>query len=1055
MKNRNNAWVGTADKNNDPKFNELATEEFVGLPIAETLSSETGIDTSSNRRDFLKYLGFGLGAATIAAGCETPLRRAIPYVEKPDAIVPGVATYYATSFVNGGDYASILVKTREGRPIKIEGNSLSSVSQGGTGARGQAMVLSLYDSERLKNAGKVADGAVTEMSWAELDREIGGKLSAGSQIRIVTHTVLSPTTKRVFQEFKNRYPNTEIVTYDPISSSALLEANESCFGLGVVPNYRFDNAQVILSFGADFMGTWISPEEYSIQYMKNRRIKDVKNPKMSRHIQVESGMSLTGSNADNRVRIRPSEMGGAIALLLNELGGGVSAPKINDKATAAIKKLALELQANIGKCLVVCGTNNVAHQVLVNKINDVLGSYGNTIKFDAPSYQRQGRDKNIRDLVRDMNAGSVDAVFVWNANPAYDIPDADKFKTGLAKVGTTVSFSTNMDETTALCGYVAPNHHNLESWGDAEPKKGHYSIIQPTISPLFNTRQAEETLLKWSGNNASYYDYLQSSWQSDMMAQQSSFLSFQAFWDNAVHDGVFEVASSNPAVVFNGNVSGAASQIKKPSTGLEVAFYETVNIGSGQYANNPWLQEMPDPIMRTVWGNYLSVPVEWDESSSQFIGKNNTGTKLVYGVADIVDLSVGNFKEPFTTIQQFGQDANTVSVGLGFGREVVGKAGQNVGKNVFPCLKIDENGNTQYYSEGSISEIIGKNREFGCVQYHHTFGVTGEHEGEEVKLDEVALSSLITDGYQGSLTDRTILFNSNLDGVDGLVKDIAKMKKVADHRNDATLYPYKEYQEEFYSQGHHWAIHVDMNACYGCGACTVACMAENNVPVVGNREVARHHEMTWLRIDRYFYGDAENPNTVYMPMMCQHCDNAPCENVCPVNATNHSSEGLNQMTYNRCVGTRYCANNCPYKVRRFNWLDYTSADLFGGNQNAINGEDPAYYTDNLVRMVLNPDVTVRSRGVIEKCSFCVQRIQQGKLTAKAEGRKLTDRDVTSACASACPTGAITFGDTNNKKGDLGQAIESPLVYRVFEEIGVQSSVFYQAKVINKKEGLDA
>jgi len=1060
MKNhQDTTWIGITDKNNDPELQDVAQSEFVGLPIAEALSSEKIVENASaNRRDFLKYLGFGLGAATVAS-CETPVRHAIPYVVKPDTIVPGVASYYASAIVNGGDFCPVLIKTREGRPIKIEGNPMSSITKGGTTARAQASVLSLYDSDRLKSAGTIENGTFTKGNWADIDKAVAGKLTASSNIRVVCNTVMSPTTKKVFNEFKGAFPNTKVVTYDPISSSAMLQANQENFGEAVIPNYHFDKAQVIVSFGADFLGSWISPIEYSHQYIKNRNVSKGKGAKMSRHIQVESGMSMTGSNADNRIMIKPSEQGAAIATLLENLGGGGSPYKVNAKAAKALKNLASELQANVGKCLVVSNSNNKAEQILVNKINDLLGSYGATMDFGAVSYQRQGIDAEIQGLVKEMQNGGVDAVLFWNANPVYDLPNGDAFAAALSKVSTKVSMALSMDETTSLCDYAMPTHHNLEAWGDVEPKRGQYALIQPTIAPLYSTRQGESSLLMLANspniNNTSerpYYEYLKQNWGA--MATTAGFSSGRQFWDEALSNGVYATKAS--ATVAGGGVQVGGGSINKPSSAeFELSFYETVNMGNGNYANNPWLIEMPDPVMRTVWGNYLAVPINWNESDGRFEGFKGVGRKVVKGIADKLKVTHNSVEQTYSTVPQFGQMNGTASIGLGYGRSVVGKAGKDVGQNVYPWCTIDADGNTQYFATGAtVSEMVGQDDEFGCVQYHHTYGVSGQYDGETVNVDEVDIVP-IGKGYQGAITDRTVLFKDSLSNMDGLLEDMTKKRNNAKHLNDATLYPFEEYSAELYSQGHHWGMHIDLNSCTGCSACTVACMAENNVPVVGNREVSRHHEMTWLRIDRYYYGEAENPNVVFQPVMCQHCDNAPCENVCPVNATNHSSEGLNQMAYNRCVGTRYCANNCPYKVRRFNWLDYTSADLFGGNQNAINSEDPAYYTDNIVRMVLNPDVTVRSRGVIEKCSFCAQRLQQGKLTAKAEGRRLRDNDVKTACQTACPTGAITFGDRNNKEGSLVQKIKSPLVYRMLDEVNTQSSVFYQARVNNKDEKLDA
>ena len=1082
MKNKKQAvWIGVDQIKNTPAYQEATKEEFHELPIVDQMAQAKAMDVETSRRDFLKYLGFGLGAATIAASCEIPVKKAIPYVVKPDSIVPGVASYYASTFVQGGDYCPVLVKTREGRPIKVEGNSLSSVTMGGTSARAQASVLSLYNTSRIDGPYGIKEGKVdreAKMTWGDLDKAIMGKLNAGSQIRIISNTVLSPTTKKAIADFTAKYPNTQHVMYDPVSASAILEANQASFGQAVVPDYHFDKASVIVSFDADFLGTWISPIEYAAKYVKNRRIKDVKHASLSRHIQVESQMSLTGSNADNRILVKPSQQGAAIVALYNALGGNAGGPSLDAKTASKIQKVANELKAARGKALVVSGSNNTAEQVIVNAINDLLASYGNTITFANASMQRQGSDKDMKKVAAEMNGGSIDAVFIMDdANPVYDLPKSAKFAEGLAKVGLKVSFAGVANETMAMCDYVAPTNHYLESWGDAEAKRGHYSLIQPTITPIFaaagreGTRQAEESLLAWSGNamEGGYMAYLKKHWQEAIFPLQSEYASFQAFWDSSLHDGVFEAAQVSVEPVFGADASSYASRVRKPAGAdeMEISFFETVNMGAGQYANNPWLMEMPDPVTRCVWGNYLAIPVMWDGGNEFSSYKDLNGSEF-YSEADKVEVEIGGRKVEATVIRQFGQMRNTFSLALGYGRTltgVMGRAlGQGVGVDVFPWLDYDEYGNVKYYATGvNVSGRVGKDKEFACVQYHHTMGVTARDEngevvkaenGEPLNVDEKTAMTLGA-GYQGGLTKRSIIYQDSLDHLGDLIHEIEERRAEAEHLNEKSLYPYEEYKEDFYSQGHHWAMHVDLNACIGCGACQVACIAENNVPVVGKREVHRHHEMTWLRIDRYYYGDYENPNVVYQPMMCQHCDNAPCENVCPVAATNHSSEGLNQMTYNRCIGTRYCANNCPYKVRRFNWLDYTTADLFAYNEVPIDGEEVPFGADNLTRMVLNPDVTVRSRGVIEKCSFCVQRIQEGKLTAKREGRAMGDNEVKTACQTACPTGAIVFGDRNNKHSEVAHRMESPLNYLVLEEINVRSSVYYSAKVNNRKEELDA
>jgi len=1089
MKNKTNEiWVGAEQLKNDPSYQETANQEFVELPIVEQLGDDRAIEAKASRRDFLKYMGFGLGAATIAASCEIPVKRAIPYVSSPDEIVPGVATYYASTYVKGSDYCSVLVKTREGRPIKIEGNSLSKVTMGGTSARAQASVLSLYDTTRFVGPGKVEEGKVDKeatLSWEEIDAEIKEKLTPGARIRVVANTIMSPTTKKALEEFTAKYPNTEVVMYDPVSSAAMLEANEQSFGQRIIPNYHFDKAEVIVSFDADFLGTWISPIEYSAQYITKRKVNP-ENPKLSRHIQVESHMSLTGSNADNRIMVKPSEQGAAIVALYNEVarltgGSTVSGPNLPADKLEKIKKAAQELANHRGSSLVVAGSNNTAEQVLINGINYMLQNYGATIDFTQASLQRQGLDKDVQRLIREMNGNQVDVLMVMDgANPAWDLPNSERFRAGMEKVGTKISFSGTPNETALLCNYITPTHHFLESWGDAQPKLGHYSLIQPTISPLFNTRQAEESMLRWAESEnlnteaeQPMYEYLKWHWETELFPRQNNFATFQAFWDNTLHDGVLELPTEGKSFDFVANVSASAANVSKPSNAeLEISFMESVNVGAGQFANNPWLMEMPDPINRTVWGNYLAIPIGWD-GGNEFNSFKNLNQNEVKGKADIVEMEVNGVSANATVVRQFGQMEGTLSMVLGHGRDVTshngnGGPGTGVGVNVYPWLNIDEFGNTQYYStKVEVGDVVEVEDYFACVQYHHSMGVTGTSKdtGEKINVDEKTATALSDpfnpDGFQGGIVDRSIIFKGNVEELPELVHHIEERRAEAQELNSHTLYPYDTYLKDVYSQGHHWAMHIDLNACIGCGACQVACVAENNVPVVGKTEVARHHEMTWLRIDRYFYGDFENPNVVYQPMMCQHCDNAPCENVCPVAATNHSSEGLNQMTYNRCIGTRYCANNCPYKVRRFNWLDYTTADIFGMNDNYNDDENLkteegiSFMADNLTRMVLNPDVTVRSRGVIEKCSFCVQRIQEGKLTAKREGRKLVDADVRTACQTACPTGAITFGDRNIAGGDVAEKIENPLNYLVLEEINTQPGVFYAAKVNNRSEELDA
>lgn len=1060
-------WNGLGREKDETLNDKDPQGEYFNLPMLNEMSSESaqnGGGTQSNRRDFLKYVGFSVGAAAVAASCETPIRRAIPYVVKPDAIVPGVATYYASSFYKAGQFCPVLVKTREGRPIKIEGNPLSPFSGGGTSARVQASVLDLYDQSRYRSPGvKNEDGEWENEDWDVVDNAIKGALKGSKSIRLVSHSIISPSYQNAVEYFKSVYPSTELVVYDSVSSSAILLANEKDFGKRFIPGYDFSKAEYILSFGADFLGTWVSPVQFANQFSKGRKIQDVSQPRMNKLVVVESGMSLTASNADEKVLIRPSEQGLAIATLYNLLNAGpavnVSGSFANEKAESQLKKIADELKRS-GSSLVISDSNNTAEQQLINRINMALGNYQKTIFPDRPLKVKQGIDSDLRKFRDDVKSGRVDAViFLDDVNPLYDTPYGEELKEALESIPFVVSCAYSKNETAEAARFIAPVDHYLESWADLSPSSDYHALVQPTILRIFNTRSAAESLLVWADHELAadivdkdqnydkktraYYDFIKNTWEEKIFPAQSVYSTFQGFWDNALHDGfIFQDTMTEEHGEFSGQ-NVAASEITRPvSEGLELKLFESVAIGGGGFANNPWLQEMPDPVTRVVWDNTLQVPIHWD-GRKRFEVFNNLDED-----GSLVNVTIGDVEVKIPTVKQFGQFRDTFSAALGYGRKVCGAAGKDVGVDFYPMLPVDSDGNIQYFvSDVSVSKKIGKDPRFAIVQFHHTMGLAGSdssQDGETINVDEKAITNFFT-GFQGSLVDRTIIRQSALPDLDENIELLKEERAHADHLNQQTLYPSYDYD---YKQGHKWGMSVDLSACIGCGACQVACVAENNVPIVGKTEVNRHHEMTWLRIDRYYYGDVDNPRAVYQPMMCQHCDNAPCENVCPVAATVHSTEGLNQMAYNRCVGTRYCANNCPYKVRRFNWLDYTTADTFPANESVPFGE-VNFYTDDLVRMVLNPDVTVRSRGVMEKCSFCVQRIQEGKLKAKVEGRALMDGEIKTACQTACPTGAIVFGDVNDENSEVSKLLDNPMTYYSLEETNTRPAVGYKMKVSNE------
>ena len=1026
-------WQSFGELNNSDAYKQSVNDEF-----QEQLPTEVDdkgfLEAKHPRRDFLKFLGFSTAAAAVAASCEMPVKKAIPFANKPEDIVPGNSVNYATTYIQDGDAVSVLAKVRDGRPIKIEGNDLSPITKGGTSARVQASVLDLYDTARLRFP--TIDG--NEAKLEDVDKTVAAAIGelGSAPITILTSTIVSPTTKEVISQFIAKHAGSKHIVYDAVSYSGILLANDATYGKKVIPSYRFDNAKIIVSLSADFLGTWLSPIEFSKQYSIGKKL-DEKKPEMSKHIHFESVASLTGSNADERFLHRPSETG-AIAVALLAAINGQSISGINDaKLKAAIEKTAKELSAKKGEALVVAGSNDKNIQIVVNAINEALQAGGKTIDWSATYNTKAGIDADFAKLVDDMNAGSVGGLLILGANPAYSWFESKKFVDGLKKVKLTVSFSGKADETTQLCKYVIPSHHYLESWGDAEIKTGYFSLLQPTIYPLFKTRQFQDSLLSWSGSTSDYLTLLKGYWSSKVGGETG--------WDKALQDGVINPAITTlaSASFSSTSVAGATAAIAsyKKVTTTELYLYQKVAIGAGEGTANPWLQEMPDPVTKATWDNYLIVSPAKAKTLLN-IDLTNNGQADAYEVKPpkhVVSITANGVTVKLPALIIPGTHPDTVGIALGYGRtKELGKsvfndeAGIPVGSNVFPYASL-VNGTVSF----SVAEVklvdTGDKFPVALTQTHNIYNTAQGNRTEVMK--ELTLAE-----YKANPTEI-------LEDREAEVKPYGGL---ANYQANGTIYPNSMNDRP----GIKWGLNVDLNTCTGCGACVVACTAENNVAIVGKPEVLRGHEMQWLRIDRYYSGnDLENPKVVFQPLMCQHCDNAPCENVCPVAATNHSSEGINQMTYNRCIGTRYCANNCPYKVRRFNWADYTGADSFQDNQEGIVNDVVLNMSDDLTRMVLNPDVTVRSRGVIEKCSFCVQRLQSAKLTAKKESRPMVDSDIKVACQQACPTNAISFGNANDKKSliTVTRQDNPNRLFLSLEQLHVLPNVTYLAKVRNIEE----
>jgi MoCo/4Fe-4S cofactor protein with predicted Tat translocation signal len=981
---------------------ELSTQQEPEFSIEGLTLDEVSNKMKSNRRDFLKMMGFSVSTVALASSCEAPVRKAIPFLNKPEEVIPGMANHYASTFYDGDDYFPIVVKVRDGRPIKIEGNELSSITEGGTNARVQASVLGLYDSFRLKYPLKNSQ----QTNWANLDGEITATLnginSTGGKIVILSASVISPSMLKVFDEFKAKYPNTEVVFYDPVSYSAMRKANFETFGNDALMRHNFADAEVIAGFNCDFLGNWLSPVEYALQYAKSRDLTNGKNT-ISKHYQFESWMSLTGSNADIRQGIKPSDEKIILLNLYNKIAEKSNMPAIDVAASPVnIDKLAEDLLNHQTKSLVVSGTNDLHIQTLVNAINFLLGNQGTTLGFERFSNQKRGDDGRFETLVSEMASGNIAALLIYGVNPAYDYYNAAKFLDALKKIKLTVSFGETPDETTKLCTYACPDHHFLESWGDAEPYHGIYSLAQPTIHQIFDTRQAAESLLKWAGNPTEFHSFIKKYWEENLYPKQSEYLTFNDFWNHTLQKGVFEIQLEPYACpLYNFDYLNSLIPSMpggKTASGIELTLYEKVGIGSGKQANNPWLQELPDPITKAVWDNYLALSPTWAMENG-------------FEMEDVVKIN-GSIELP--VMLQPGQPYGTAAIAVGYGRTDGGKVANNLGKNVFGFATFLY-GSKQYNLSEITIEKTGDTYPIATTQTHHSM------EGRPL-VRETVLGQWQQNPESGNELHR-----------------ITEEKSVS-------LYK-KPHYESF-----HWEVAIDLNKCIGCSACVVACQAENNVAVIGKEEVKRKRSMHWIRIDRYYstiapnkFGlgelfnlEPDNPEVIHQPVMCQHCDNAPCENVCPVAATPHSKEGLNQMAYNRCIGTRYCMNNCPYRVRRFNWYRYTNNDKFDYN-----------FNDQLSKMVLNPDVVVRERGVVEKCSMCVQRIQEKKLKAKNENRMLEDGEINVSCAQACPTKAIVFGNTNDTESRVSKLFDNARRYQLLEELHTLASVGYLTKVRNK------
>jgi MoCo/4Fe-4S cofactor protein with predicted Tat translocation signal len=1022
---------------------ELAdTEEFQELLHREFPQNASEFNDPVGRRKFLKLMGASFALAGLTACTRQPAEYIAPYVRQPEELVPGKPVYFATAMSLDGFATGLIVESHEGRPTKIEGNKDHPASLGATDVFSQASVLGLYDPDRSQTLTFLGDivtwsaflGAVKPAMDAQ--RAVAAQTPAKGGLRILTGTVTSPTLAYQIKTLLAALPNAKWHQYDPAGRDNTREGSKLAFGQYANTVYQFDKADVVLSLDSDFLSCGPASLRYARDFAAKRRLTDGKH-EMNRLYVVESTVTNTGSVADHRLAVRPSEIDGCARAIATRLGVSGLAPGASltghEKWADAI---AGDLERHRGSSIVLAGDSQppLVH-ALAHAINQTLGNVGNTVSYTDP-VEASPADGNasLRELVADMNSGQVDVLLILGGNPVYNAPADVDFTAAIRKVPLRIHLSLYKDETSELCQWHIPETHYLESWSDARAYDGTASIIQPLIAPLYSGKSAHEVLAAFLNEpERPGYEIVRDYWSkrfaasgqepqvkvaatsnapTNQAATQSaqpvpsspatqSASGFEQFWRKSLHDGFVAGSVLQPKNTLK--ATGAAASQSPTESGLEIVFRVDPTIHDGRFANNGWLQELPKPLSKLTWDNAAIVSPA--TAATLGLGKkvNDIATNRMGSIggeiiADEVELRYRGRKVIAPVFIQPGHPDNVVTVHLGYGRTIAGKVGTNTGFNAYSIRTSD----APWFGSGLEISKTGGTYSLATTQSHHLL------DAEEVG-------------------ERDILRSGTLDEYR---KHPSLAPEVDESNPKESLYPAFQYD------GYAWGMAIDLNSCIGCSACIVACVAENNIPVVGKEQVARSREMHWLRVDAYYKGGQTNPKTYFQPVPCQQCENAPCELVCPVAATAHSAEGLNDMTYNRCVGTRYCSNNCPYKVRRFNFLLYQD-----------------FYTASL-KMMRNPDVSVRSRGVMEKCTYCVQRIQEAKINSEKENRQVRDGEIVTACEQACPTQAIVFGDINDPASRVAKLKGEDRNYSLLGSLNTRPRTTYLGAVRNPNPELE-
>jgi len=981
-------WRSIDELADTAEFQAAVEKEFPG-------AAQEWVDPVS-RRGFMKLMGASMALAGLAGCAKQPDEPIYPYVKAPEDLILGKPMYFATAhpFVTGA--VPLLVKSDQFRPIKVDGNPEHSYNQGSSDPFSQGTLLDLYDPDRSKHA--MFRGEPRE--WAEFVEELRLKAAAskdGTGIYFLSETITSPTLARQWKAAQAAYPKATLVQYDPAVAGTSLASGENV-------QYSLDDADVIVALDADFLSGAGFPGFHALVREYATRRKDPTH--LNRLYSVESTPTTTGMKAEHRLGLRASEIPAFTAELAKAVGAsGVDAPAYawTEEQKKFLAALATDLKANAGKSAVIPGLyQDASVAALALAINTALGNVGKTVQVSGVQADALPSDQlsDFKALVADMNAGKVDWLVILNANPIYNAPADLEFATAFDKVKTVAHLGSHVDETGQIAHWHIPSAHYLEYWSDARAYDGTVSIVQPMIDPLYGGKTAHD-VFQALGNEPglSTYEAVRETWKSTIKGD------FETGWRKALHAGWIEgtaYAASGGAV----KTASAAAKVPTPSSKdvIEIIFRPDPNIYDGRWLNVGWLQELPKPVTNLSWDNAALV-------------SGATLTRLGLEEDDIVELSVNGRKVNAPVIVVPGHPDNSVTVYLGYGREFAGRVGSGAGFNAYLIRSTD----APFYATGSIKKLDGK---WGVAVTKSHFQ---DHRGARFGQQGTGNNSLEADE---AINERGIIRYATLaeyKADPGFANEGETHTKTD---KSVTLFPNWEYNENA------WGMSIDMNSCTGCNACIVSCYAENNIAVVGKQQVRIGRNMQWLRIDTYFEGDLSAPRAHFQPMMCQHCENAPCEQVCPVGATVHTSEGLNTMVYNRCVGTRYCSNNCPYKVRRFNFLLFSD-----------------FETESL-KLMRNPDVSVRSRGVMEKCSYCVQRISAAKIEADKENRPVRDGEIVTACQQACPASAITFGNINDKTSRIAKLHGDERSYQVLADQNTRPRTKYVAAVLNPNTELE-